>query len=229
MSQLGRYIPGAVWQAVAQVGLATQAGVSLSQASTAFGVHTVVQLAAGGTVGASLAVFGGRVPPGIRLSAPLALLPLILLRRGWLVRALRIVGRLTRRTFADDLVPPQGAILSSFGWTLCTLVANSVAFTLLLSSLPGGAPILDSSAAFGLAWTVGFLAVPFPSGIGVREAVLMVTIGFRVSRSNVIAASISHRLVLMGAELLVVLSSRIRFRAHSLEGAPHEEPHGLGP
>jgi len=229
MSQLGRYIPGAVWQAVAQVGLATQAGVSLLQASTAFGVQSLVQLAAGGTVGAILAASGRGVPLAIRVSAPLALLPLLLLRRRWLVRALHIVGRLTRRTFADDLVPPQGAILSSFGWTLCTLIANSLAFSLLLSSLPGGAPIVASAAAFGLAWTIGFLAVPFPSGIGVREAVLLVTIGFRVSRSNVIAASICHRLVLMGAELLVVMSSRIRFRGRSLERAPQDDPHSLGP
>src|SRR5438105_12183179 len=46
-SQLGRYIPGAVWQFFGQVGLATQAGPSLSRASTAFGVHAAVQLAAG--------------------------------------------------------------------------------------------------------------------------------------------------------------------------------------
>jgi hypothetical protein len=50
-----------------------------------------------------------------------------------------------------------------------------------------------------------------------------------VSRSNVIAASISHRLVLMGAEILVVMSSRIRFRGRSLERAPQDDPHSLGP
>jgi hypothetical protein len=227
-SQLGRYIPGAVWQALAQVGLATRAGASLSHASTAFGIHALVQLAAGGAVGAALVLFGSGIPLAIRLSAPLALLPLFLLRRKWLVRALHIVERLTRRTFADDLVPSQGAILSSYGWTVCTLVANSLAFTLLLSSLPGGVSILASSAAFGLAWTIGFLAVPFPSGVGVREAVLLVTIGYTVSRSHVIAASISHRLVVMAAELLVVMSSRIRFGA--VASRPSKtSPHSLGP
>ncbi len=220
-SQLGRYIPGVVWQALAQVGLATQSGVSLPQAAGAFGVHAVVQVAAGGTVGATLALFGRGVPLAVRLSAPLALLPLLLLRRGWLVRSLRIVGRLVPRAFADArafsqadaLVPTQGAMFSSYGWTLCSVAANSVAFALLLSSLAGGGLIPTSSAAFGLAWTIGFLAVPFPSGIGVREAVLMLTIGFAVPRSQVIAASISQRLLVMVGEVLAIISSRTRLRA----------------
>jgi hypothetical protein len=222
-SQLGRYIPGMVWQPLAQVGLATQSGVSLSHAATAYGVHALVQLAAGGTVGAALALFRSGLPLAVRLSAPLALLPLLLLRREWLVRSLRIVGRLVPRTFAgtrvshahaDTLVPTQGAILSSYGWTLCSVISNSVAFALLLSSLASGAPIPASAAAFGLSWTIGFLAIPFPSGIGVREGVLMVTIGFAVPRSEVIAASISQRLLVMVGEVLVIISSRMRRRTH---------------
>jgi hypothetical protein len=229
LSQLGRYIPGAVWQALAQVGLATQSGIPLLHASTAFGAHALVQLAAGGIVGATLAVAGGGVPVAARLLAPLALLPLLLLRRRWLVRALQIAGRLLRRTFADDLVPPQRAIVSSFCWTLCAVVANSVAFSVLLISLPGGAPIMTSTSAFALAWLIGFLAVPFPSGIGVREAVLLLTIGFEVPRSHVIAASVGQRLVLIAADVLAIVSSRIRLRARpSPSGAPGE-PDVTGP
>ncbi len=131
------------------------------------------------------------------------------------------MGRLVPRAFADArafsqadaLVPTQGAMFSSYGWTLCSVAANSVAFALLLSSLAGGGLIPTSSAAFGLAWTIGFLAVPFPSGIGVREAVLMLTIGFAVPRSQVIAASISQRLLVMVGEVLAIISSRTRLRA----------------
>ena len=228
-SQLGRYIPGAVWQALAQVGLATQSGIPLPQASTAFAVHALVQLAAGGTAGATLAVFGTGVPMGIRLVAPLALLPLIVLRRSVLVRVLRPLGRLMRRTFSDALVPSQKAILASYCWTLCNVVVGSLAFTVLLSSLPGGAPILASSAAFGLAWMIGFLAVPFPSGIGVREAALLVTIGFAAPRSHVIAASVGQRLVLMAADAVAIVSSRIRSRARPDSSIARGEPDTHGP
>ncbi|HEV8419745.1 MAG TPA: hypothetical protein VGR13_00165, partial [Actinomycetota bacterium] len=183
----------------------------------------------GGIVGATVAVAGGGVPMAARFLAPLALLPLLLLRRRWLVRALQFAGRLLRRTFADDLVPPQRAIISSFCWTLCAVVANSVAFSILLTSLPGGAPILTSTSAFALAWLIGFLDVPFPSGIGVREAVLLLTIGFEVPRSHVIAASVGQRLVLIAADVLAIVSSRIRLRARpSPSGAPGE-PDVTGP
>jgi uncharacterized membrane protein YbhN (UPF0104 family) len=158
----------------------------------------------------------------VRLSALLALAPLLLIRRRWLLRTLQLLGHVMRRTFDDSLLPSQEKILSSFGWTLFTLVANCVAFSLLLLSLQAGASIWSSAAAFGLAWAIGFAAVPFPSGIGVREAVLLFTIGFAVSRSNVIAASISYRLVVMAVELLVVISSRIRHRVRPFPVGAHD-------
>jgi hypothetical protein len=228
-SQLGRYIPGAVWQALAQVGLATRSGIPLPNASTAFVVNAVIQVSAAGLVGASLAVFGSGVPLTARLLALLALLSLLLLRRAWLVRALQVVERLARRTLAESLVPSQRAVLSSFGWTLGAVLANSVAFALLLTSLPGGAPIPASSSAFALAWLIGFLAVPFPSGIGVREGVLLVTIGFAVPKSHVIAASVGQRLVLIGADLLAIISSRIRLRAHPRPASAPRESDAAGP
>jgi hypothetical protein len=227
-SQLGRYIPGAVWQPLAQVGLATRSGVPLPAASTAFGVHALVQVAAGGTIGAGLAAFGKGIPLAVRLVAPLALVSLLLLRRPLLVRALHVVGRVTRRSFADGLVPPQPAILASFGWTLSSVLASSVAFALLLVSLPGGGPVLTSTAAFSLAWTVGFVAIPFPSGIGIREAVLLVTIGFAVPRGHVIAASVSQRLVLMAADAVVIVSSRVRLGLRDRSTVPRRPASGSG-
>jgi glycosyltransferase 2 family protein len=222
-SQLGRYVPGAVWQALAQVGLATRSGIPLPAASTAFGVHALVQVAAGGTIGAGLAIFGGSIPVAIRVVTPFALLSLLLLRRPLLLRALHVVGRLTGRAFADALVPPQPAILASFAWTLGSVLASSTAFALLLVSLPDGGPVLAGVTAFSLAWTVGFVAIPFPSGIGIREAILLVTIGFAVPRSHVIAASVFQRLVLMVADTLAIISSRVSlgFRDRStIPGGP---------
>ncbi len=212
-SQLGRYIPGAVWQALAQVGLATRSGIPLPQASTAFAVQALIQVTAAGVIGSSVAVFGRGFPLAARLLAPLSLLSLLLLPRRRLVWALRITGRFLRKSFPDNLVPPQGAILSSFGWTFCAVLANSLSFSLLLTSLRGGGPILASSSAFALAWLIGFLAVPFPSGIGVREAILLLTIGFEVPRGHVIAASVGQRLVLMAADVAAIVASRICLRA----------------
>jgi hypothetical protein len=211
-SQLGRYIPGVIWQVLAQVGLATEAGASLPQASTAFGVFALVEVAAGGTVGATLALFGGGMPWALRLSALLMLIPLLALRRRWIARALHIAGRLIRRELKGDFIPSQRAILHSYLFTLMTIVLNGLAFALLATSLRAGTPILRSLAAFGFAWTIGFVAIPFPSGIGVREAVLILTVGSGVPTSYIIAASVSHRLVSMVAELAMIVASRTRLR-----------------
>ncbi len=94
-----------------------------------------------------------------------------------------------------------------------TIVLNGFALDLLLSSLRAGTPILRSVAAFGFAWTIGFVAIPFPSGIGIREAALILTIGSGAPTSYVIAASVSHRLVSMMAELLMIVASRASLKA----------------
>ena len=221
-SQIGRYIPGAIWQVLAQVGLATEAGVSLPQASTAFVVFALIEVVAGGTIGAALAVLGHDLSTTTRLFALLMLVPLLFLQRRWIVWAMGLVGRITRKTFPETLVPTQGAILRSYGWTLSTLLLNGVAFAVLLASVQPGTSFAHSVAAFGFAWTIGFLADPFPSGIGIREAVLMFTIGGPVPKSIIIAASVSHRLVSMICELLMIVASRIALRrevAHRTDDA----------
>jgi Uncharacterised protein family (UPF0104). len=201
-----------IWQVLAQVGLATEAGASLPQASTAFGVFALVEVAAGGTVGATLVLFGGGMPLGVRLSASLMLLPLLALRRRWIARALHLAGRLIRRELTGDFIPSQRAILQSYLFTLMTIILNGWAFALLLSSLRPGTPILRSLAAFGFAWTIGFVAIPFPSGIGIREGALILSVGSGVPTSYIIAASVSHRLVSMMAELTMIAASRARLR-----------------
>lgn len=215
VSQLGRYIPGAIWQVLAQVGFATRAGASLPQASTSFGVFAVVQLAAGATVGAMLGLFGNGVPPGARLVTPLMLSAVLFLRRTWIVWVLGVVGRLAGRSFDDELVPPQSAILRSYRWTLLTLVTNGLAFAVLLGSLGTDGSIPLGLAAFGFAWTVGFVAIPFPSGIGIREAALILTLSHSAPTSLIIAASVSHRLVSMIGEVIMIVASRIGLRQGS--------------
>jgi glycosyltransferase 2 family protein len=203
-SQVGRYIPGVVWQPAAQIALATRAGATLPQASTAFAVHAVVQAAAGGTVGATFLAVGWGLPLGIRLLALSTLLPVALLYRAALGWAVAMLGRLFGRTFPRALIPSQGAILISYGWTVATVAANGLAFWILLSSVDGGVPVSVAVPAFALAWTVGFLVVVFPSGIGVREATLILLIGTASGTTPLIAASLAHRLVIIVAEGVMI-------------------------
>ncbi|MDY7102689.1 MAG: hypothetical protein S0880_16025, partial [Actinomycetota bacterium] len=82
----------------------------------------------------------------------------------------------------------------------------------IAADLVAEVPPLTAMAAFGLAWAVGFVAVPLPAGLGLREAVLVLALtGIAgVDADAVIAASLVHRFVLLSAELVMFAQSRLR-------------------
>lgn len=211
-AQVAKYVPGGVWQAVGQIGMSTRAGISIGRASTAFAVHALTNVAAGGTVGATLVLGASRPAMPLRLLSLLGLAPIALLHRGWMRRAVALVRRLIRRGAGDEVVPPQAAILRSYVWCLGTFFTAGVAFGLVVSAEPRGWSIATAVAAFGLAWTAGFLALPFPSGLGVREGVLIAIAGSQTA-ATVIAASAIHRLVTIVAEVISIVVSRRRSRS----------------
>ena len=204
-SQLGKYVPGAIWQAVGQVGLSRSADVSLARATTAFPVHALTQVAAGGTLGATLAIVGVHLSTGVRLIAVLGLILVLPLRRVWMLWVLEKVTRLLKRGS-----PSQAAILRSYAWGIWTLLWSGSAFALLAHALNAASPAVAAVPAFAAAWTVGFLAVPFPSGIGVREAVLIATVASPTGAGPVIVASVVHRLVTMLGELVMIVITKSR-------------------
>jgi uncharacterized membrane protein YbhN (UPF0104 family) len=73
-----------------------------------------------------------------------------------------------------------------------------------------GSPI-SAIFAFAAAWTVGFVALPFPSGIGVREAALVGLLG--LPSEFVVAASVAHRLVTIVGEIAVSVTAMVRQRS----------------
>jgi len=87
------------------------------------------------------------------------------------------------------------------------MLGASLGFALLLHGLAPGTSIPYAASAFSLAWALGFAALPFPSGLGVREAALAFLLPG--ATAQVIAASIALRLVSIAVELgFGVLSAR---------------------
>jgi hypothetical protein len=225
-SQLGKYVPGAVWQAASQVGLARRAGVATAQAVTAFPVSAATQATAGGTVGAGLLLVGWRIPLSLRLASIAGLLLLPVLRRTWMVKAVDILGRILKRGWSESLVPSQSRILRSYAYNVGTLILSGTGFMLLSTSVHAVTSTAACVPGFALAWTVGFLALPFPSGVGVREAVLIAVLGRPGAAAPLIGASIAHRLVTIVAELTMILWATIR---GARELRVKSGPSGAGP
>jgi glycosyltransferase 2 family protein len=211
LSQLGKYVPGAIWQAAGLVSLARSVGVRVGRSVTAFTVMALTQAVAGCTFALLLAFVWSSVAILPRVFLGLGgVAAVALLDRRWMVKLLHAVPR--TRNAALDVVPSQIAILRACLASVVTLAATSAAYLMLIGSF--GAlhhPVLVF-AAYAVAWTIGFLAVPIPSGVGIREAVLVGILHGVFPTSVIVAASVYQRLVSVAIEgfLAAIASQRLR-------------------
>ena len=211
VSQLGKYVPGGVWQVTGQVGLARATGVRVQRGAAAFSVLAITQAVAGCTYALVLGAAWTDVAVPLRVLmgvGGLATLPLI--DRRWMVWVLRKIPR-TREASAG-LVPSQRAIVITWFACIVTLAATCSAYLVLLGSFGHVARPFFVIGAYAIAWTVGFVAIPIPSGVGVREAVLVAILHGTFPSSVIIAASVYYRLVSVATEgaLAALASHRVR-------------------
>ena len=201
LSQPAKYIPGGIAQPVGQVALTTGEGFTTARSITAFLVHSLTSAAAGAFLGSGVSLVPS-APTWLRVIAGLGLLAPVLIYRPLLTKTARLLARLTRRDLREDLIPDQRHLIRALMWAIIGVLCSAIAFTVLASgSIADPAWVVVS--AFAFAFTVGFLAVPFPSGIAIRETVLALILP-GTGLATIVAISAVHRLVAMGAELLVV-------------------------
>ena len=172
VSNLGRYIPGKVWQMGSMAVMAQERGVSGITAAGAAVVVTLINTVAGFVV---LALTGAgvlHVPPlGI---AVIALLGLGLLFAPQLIPWLgNLAGRILRRPIVVGRIPHMAiwvaALISAASW-----VVYGVAFRVMAVGVLGGATgaVGTYIAVFTASYLAGFLALIAPGGVGVREIVM---------------------------------------------------------
>jgi hypothetical protein len=206
VSQVAKYAPGGgVSQAVGQIALASDDTISAKRAGARFLVHAAVQVSAGAVL-ASLLALDDALPAAVRVLLFCGLLTPLALTPSWMLWILARVSRLIgRQPPPTDSLPKRRAMLVSLAWALVSIVAASLIFGLILRDLEPGVDLLRASAAFSAAWVVGYLAVPFPAGLGVREAALVYLLP--LSAGVVVAAAVVHRIVIMTAELIALVAS----------------------
>jgi glycosyltransferase 2 family protein len=179
LGEMGKYVPGGVWAVVGRGEIATKGGVPRLVA------YASVLLSLGATyLGAMLVVLallplqlGGaaRIEWAIWLAVPLATAV-----AGSHPAVLRRILRGVRRLFTTVPVfepPPWRASLglvlgSGPAWVALGLGVWCVAWAMGIQ-----APPFEMIFAAVLAWVVGFLVVPAPGGLGVREAIFVLAAG----------------------------------------------------
>jgi glycosyltransferase 2 family protein len=224
-SQPGKYVPGGIMQGAGQVGLATNAGVPLRDAMPAYLVYAGHIALASLVVGSLLATQASVVGSGWALVGGLGVLAIIPVRRACVDWILRVLTRVVPRLARAGPLPSQRAMYACFGRQVLFALAQGTAFTIVLHSIAPDAPIVASTSAYAFAFGVGLLAVPVPSGLLVREGLLVAILQSAVSGGTVVTAAIFMRLITIGVEVAVIGanwgSNRVR---HGPLRTTREEP-----
>ncbi|MGH8892332.1 MAG: lysylphosphatidylglycerol synthase domain-containing protein [Actinomycetes bacterium] len=212
VTQLGKYLPGAVWPVVAQMRMGREMGVPRQRMALAFlltlGLTTLVGVLVGVAALPALLRAEGRVVLLGLLVVPVLvalLVPRVL--NGLLDRGLRLIGRppLERPFTERDVV--RGVCWALLFW----LVYGGHAWLLAVGL--GADPLEALPVAIGgfaIAFSLGPLLVVLPAGAGVREAVLVVLLAGVLTTPEATAVALTSRGILMLTDGLLAGASVLR-------------------
>jgi glycosyltransferase 2 family protein len=204
VGQLGKYVPGAVWALAAQVELASDHQVPRRRSATASLVGMATTLAVG------LLAAGVTLPFTSANAARhywwvLAITPLAAaclyppVNKFFLDRALKIA----RRPPLEKPVSLPG-MARALAWTTLGWLCYGAHAWLLISVFTGkGSQVFALSlGAYALAWSVGFLIVVFPGGIGPRELALIAVLAPVMPSASALVVALVSRVVMTVGDLV---------------------------
>jgi uncharacterized membrane protein YbhN (UPF0104 family) len=168
ISNLGKYVPGGIWQIASMGVMAQEHGVSPTAAIGSSLVVNLVNLLAGCVV---TAIAGGAALGGPGF-LPLAVTgAVVAIATPWLLPwGARLASRLTKRDIPEPRVPVSAIFLALAGCSVAW-VLYGISFRLLATSL-FGAPsgtVASYIAVFTLAYVIGYAVLFAPGGFGPRE------------------------------------------------------------
>jgi hypothetical protein len=202
-AQLGKYVPGSVWQYAGRAAAARSYGIPVRSVGISLPVEFVASGLAGGTMAAFLLGWWG--------AAIVGAVAIFLVAGQSLARGGRSAVRAT--VLATVLYLPVWLLLGGSFW-LC-------ARGLL------GVPEYDVAfyvGAFAIAWLAGLVAVYAPGGLGVREAVLVALLSSRIGAPNALVLAAASRLIFILVDVVLagvatVALRRGRLRAEAADPA----------
>lgn len=178
-ANLGRYLPGKLWQIAGLAYLAKGEGVPAPAATGAAILGQAFSLAGATLVGGGILLGNGRGPAfgGAWAAAGLLVLLLVATIPGILKGLLGFWFRLAKRDVPKGFRPDHAfgvrwMGLYAIGWTL-----QGLAFWVLVRGLGFDASLLQGVPAFPAAYVAGYLVLFAPAGVGVREGMLVVFLG----------------------------------------------------
>jgi len=226
-----RYIPGNVWHVITRVLWAEQRGVPKSVGFASMVIELATKITAAALVFVLSLFFWPdvgaltsrlNIPHDVLAISAALLVPLLLL--GLYPRLLQAILNFALRKAGREPITITlqylDILVITLYWALSWLVAG-VGFYLLIDSIagvalaPGGLAV--AIGIYSIAWDVGFVSFVTPSGLGFREAAIILLLtasGLVPSLAIATVLAFITRLLATGAELICIAV------AHLVPGAP---------
>ena len=235
-SWLLRYIPGQVAGLARKVAWGKQRGVPTSAVTASFTYDFLFHLCASAVIGLPVALLGVS-DSGAGYTALLVLVGVAQLAILGLPLAFRLVPSGIGERLRTSLIGLRVSLRLQV-WYLMPRLLNAAGFVVLavrFGAISGTTDVLSVGAVYVLAGAVGILAFLVPSGLGVREAVIIAALGPAIGESAALVLAITARFIAVAADvvlvgvLIVLKSMRERTTAQDSQGASPERQQELFP
>jgi glycosyltransferase 2 family protein len=202
IGQLGKYLPGSIWPVLAQMELGNAYQVPRHRSASASVLTMLLSLLTGLlTALIALPLVGGSAPYlWALLAAPVLL---VLLHPRVLNLVLSRLLRLAKRPPLEKPLTGR-AVAGALAWAFVSWIFYGLQIWLLATRLgaPDGKAALLAVGGFAFAWSVGFLVVFAPAGAGVRDVLLVATLGPVLGVGAATAVALVSRVLLTVGDLL---------------------------
>ncbi|WP_255498450.1 lysylphosphatidylglycerol synthase domain-containing protein [Nakamurella sp. PAMC28650] len=201
IGQLGKYIPGGVWNIVAQATMARELKVPRARTGAAGLLAIVVALPVVGAMAAVTLAISGREVLGAYWWTLLLVVPLLaFLQPDVLVRLAAFAARITRRSIPLERVPGRN-IAEATAWTAFGQIISGLSLMFLVAMFTGSYPSpLLCIGIYSLGLLAGMLVVLAPAGAGAREAVIALGLSPYMEHGAALLVALLARVLTIGAD-----------------------------
>jgi hypothetical protein len=221
VGEIGKYVPGGIWPVLGRGELARRGGVARVPAytSVALSLAALYLAAMFVAVAGAPAIVGGGDDVG-RYLWVLALLPVgvALLHHSVLERGRALGEKLLRRS-VDAAIPRWRDSLVLVAQYIPAWLFIGTATWAVARGLGQDVSWLDVAPAAVLSWIVGFVLVPVPGGVGVREAAFVAASGLDPGVAAAVAVVSRVTFVLVDAGGFAISSAWLARRPRGREPA----------
>jgi uncharacterized membrane protein YbhN (UPF0104 family) len=224
LANLGRYIPGKVWQVIGMVGLAREVNIPAKISLASFALVQAYALPASFLL--VLIMLGYAAP----LQALAVYRDIFYIFMGVIVLAFLILffapagldWALNKilRLFRQEPVryrPHFKNRLAIFAWYLITWIFFGLSFHFFLAALiaESGFGVLFSAGAYIAAYNLGYISFISPGGLGVREGVISALLAPQIGGPVAASLALIHRVWITIAEAVISLLALLTYKVKS--------------